>query len=94
MEGVAERLRAAGVKTVVYTNVAVDGTMRGPSVALLEHVIGILEMSVIASGGISSLEDIERLKVLESKGLLGVVIGRALYEDRFNLRDAVAVASA
>lgn len=93
MEGLAKRLRQVGVKTVVYTNVAVDGTMRGPSVALLEHVIGILEMSVIASGGISSLEDIERLKVLESKGLLGVVIGRALYENRFSLRDAVAAAS-
>ncbi len=93
MEGLAERLRGAGVKTVVYTNVAVDGTMRGPSVALLEHVIGIVEMSVIASGGISSLEDIRQLKVLESKGLLGLIIGRALYEDRFTLKDAIAAAS-
>jgi phosphoribosylformimino-5-aminoimidazole carboxamide ribotide isomerase len=87
---VAVRVRAEGVATVVYTDVGRDGMLSGPDLPGARALKG-LGLEVILSGGVSSLED---LKAASAAGLAGVIVGRALYEGRFSLGEALeAVAS-
>lgn len=83
---VAGRVARQGVRTVVYTDISRDGTLRGPDVegasALQRHGPG-----VIASGGVARLEDLD---ALDAAHLAGAVLGRALYEERFTLPEALA----
>ncbi len=87
-----QRLAVAGVPTVIYTNVSVDGTLKGPDVAGVEAVARAFGGDVIYSGGIASVEDIGRLARLRHRGLRGVIVGRALYLGRFTLGQAIAAA--
>ncbi|WP_017187687.1 HisA/HisF-related TIM barrel protein, partial [Alkalibacillus haloalkaliphilus] len=80
----AKQLEAASVKTVVYTDISKDGMLEGPNFEALSDLNEQTELQVIASGGVSSLSDIQRLSELK---LYGVIIGKALYEDRVNLSD-------
>jgi phosphoribosylformimino-5-aminoimidazole carboxamide ribotide isomerase len=75
---------------LVYTDISRDGMLDGPNLEALAEVIRISAIPVIASGGITTLEDIRRLSQL---GAAGCIIGRALYEGRLRLREAIAVAS-
>jgi len=86
-----------GVNRIIYTDVLRDGTLEGPRESLLEDFLNLLhryqiKMSVIVAGGISSLVDIEYLKRLENKGLEGIIIGKALYEGKFDLTQAINIA--
>ncbi|MBI3318757.1 MAG: 1-(5-phosphoribosyl)-5-[(5-phosphoribosylamino)methylideneamino]imidazole-4-carboxamide isomerase [Candidatus Omnitrophica bacterium] len=94
-EALIRRLIQQGVSTIIYTDTTRDGTMGGPSVDLLKQVLGIIggQAGFFASGGVSSLEDLKMLKGLESAGLTGVVVGRALYEGRLDLKEAVKACS-
>ncbi|HEY6958955.1 MAG TPA: HisA/HisF-related TIM barrel protein, partial [Candidatus Limnocylindria bacterium] len=83
-----------GVPIVIYTNVSVDGTLKGPDLVNLEAVARAFGGDVIYSGGIGSLRDIEALAKLRHRGIKGVVVGRALYLGRFSLGDALAAARA
>jgi phosphoribosylformimino-5-aminoimidazole carboxamide ribotide isomerase len=74
---------------VVYTDIRRDGMMAGPNLETLAEVAGVARVPVIASGGITTLEDVRRLVPL---GLAGCIIGRALYEGRIRLGDAIAAA--
>jgi phosphoribosylformimino-5-aminoimidazole carboxamide ribotide isomerase len=85
----AHNLKGIGFKQVIYTDVLKDGTLKGPNIKGIKNLLRETELSVIASGGISSLSDIRRLKLLEKKGLEGVIIGKALYEGRFTLAEAL-----
>jgi phosphoribosylformimino-5-aminoimidazole carboxamide ribotide isomerase len=88
----ALRLKEMGLGEIIYTDVLKDGTLRGPN---LESISALLEktgLGIIASGGISSLDDIAQLKKLEKKGLSGVIIGKALYEEKFTLKEALRIA--
>lgn len=85
-------LKSKGVSQFIYTNIAKDGTLKGPDVAGIKNLLK-LQVKIIASGGISSLEDIRRLKPLEKKGLSGIIIGKALYEGKFTLTQALRVAN-
>ena len=85
----AQNLRALGFKQVIYTDVLKDGTLKGPNIKGIKNLLKETGLNVIASGGISSLNDIQRLKLLEKKGLVGVIIGKALYEGRFTLTEAL-----
>ena len=85
----AQNLRALGFKQVIYTDVLKDGTLKGPNIKGIKNLLKETRLNVIASGGISSLNDIRRLKLLEKKGLVGVIIGKALYEGRFTLAEAL-----
>jgi len=94
-EALIRRLVAQGIKTLIYTDVSRDGTMAGPSVDALK---GVLELTkgktdCFCSGGISSLEDLAKLKEMESLGLGGVVVGRALYEGKIDLKMALDLCS-
>lgn len=78
-----------GVETIICTDTSRDGMMEGPNVALLEEVLAVGPKALIASGGIASLEDLKRLKVLESRGLIGAIVGKALYEGALDLKEAI-----
>ena len=88
----ARRVADAGVDRIVYTDVARDGTLSGVN---LEQTRAIAEESglrVTASGGVSSLEDIRRLKTLSQYGVDSCIVGKALYEGRFTLEEALKAA--
>jgi phosphoribosylformimino-5-aminoimidazole carboxamide ribotide isomerase len=82
-------LKKMGFKQVIYTDTSRDGTLRGPNIQNLKKLLKNTGLGVIASGGISSLDDIYKLKILAEKGLVGVIIGKALYEGRFTLSQAL-----
>ena len=90
---VLDRLEQAGCARYVVTDVTKDGTLRGPNLELLRSVMDRTEKPVVASGGISSLEDIANLAALVPMGLEGAILGKSLYAGRFTLEEALEVAS-
>jgi 1-(5-phosphoribosyl)-5-[(5-phosphoribosylamino)methylideneamino] imidazole-4-carboxamide isomerase/N-(5'phosphoribosyl)anthranilate isomerase len=86
-----ERLNAAGCTRYVVTDVASDGMLTGPNVALLKDVCARTEAKVVASGGIAQLDDLRRLRELVPLGVEGAIIGTALYVGNFTLGEALAV---
>jgi len=86
---VIKKMQEIGVKTIVVTDISVDGTLMGPKIERLKEILSAVDISVIASGGISSLEDIKKLKEIQNKNLEGVIIGKALYEGRIDLQKAI-----
>lgn len=90
---VLDRLEQAGCARYVVTDVTKDGTLRGPNLELLRSVMERTEKPVVASGGISSLEDIANLAALVPMGLEGAILGKSLYAGRFTLEEALEVAS-
>lgn len=90
---VLDRLEQAGCARYVVTDVTKDGTLRGPNLDLLRTVLERTEKPVVASGGISSLKDIEDLKSLVPLGLEGAILGKSLYAGRFTLEQALAIAN-
>jgi len=90
---VLERLEDAGCARYVVTDVTKDGTLRGPNLELLSQVAARTDRPVVASGGISSLDDIAALRELVPDGVEGAIIGKALYSGAFTLAEALDVAS-
>lgn len=89
---VLARLDAAGCSRYVVTDVTKDGTLRGPNVDLLREVCARTDAPVVASGGISSLEDLRVLRELVPTGVEGAIVGKALYAGAFTLPEALDVA--
>ena len=83
------RLDAAGCARYVVTDVAKDGTMKGPNFHLLKEVCEATSRPIVASGGISRLEDLHRLAEMVPHGIEGAIIGRALYDGAFTLAEAI-----
>lgn len=81
-----------GIYCLIFTDIARDGMLNGPNISELKKVMAATELPVIASGGISSLQDIQSLMDLEDCKLLGVIVGKALYEAKFTLQDALKIA--
>jgi len=90
---VLDRLEQAGCARYVVTDVTKDGTLKGPNLELLKLVMDKTNKPVVASGGISTLEDIEALSKLASAGLEGAILGKALYTKRFTLEQALEIAN-
>jgi len=88
----AKSLEKIGVKRFLYTDVKRDGTLKGPNMDNIRTIVKSLRVPVLASGGISSLEDIQKLKKLEEYGLEGVVVGKALYTGAIDLKEAIKIA--
>ena len=84
------QLAVAGVPTVIYTNVSIDGTLQGVDLDGLEETARAFGGDVIYSGGVGSLDDIRNVGGLRHRGVRGVIVGRALYSGRFTLREALA----
>ncbi len=91
---VLERLDKAGASRYVVTDITKDGTMRGPNVELLREVCARTAAPVIASGGVSTLDDLRALAALEPVGVEGVIAGKALYAGAFTVAEALAVLAA
>lgn len=87
----AEQVLALGVERVVYTDIARDGTMRGPDVAGTRRLAAETGLKVIASGGVASINDVKALKAQEHVGVEGIIIGQALYTGAIDLGKAIEV---
>lgn len=88
----AAALKEIGFKELIYTDTLKDGTLSGPNIKGIKALLKESKIKVIASGGISNLEDIYKLKLLEKNGLSGIIVGKALYEGKFTLPQALKLA--
>jgi len=82
----AKKMVDLGVKTIVYTDIATDGTLAGPNVEAMREMAAAVDADIIASGGVGSLEHI--LSLLDT-GVEGVIVGKALYTEKVNLTEAI-----
>ena len=87
---VLERLDSEGCSRFVVTDVTKDGTLTGPNLDLLSNVAECTDAPVIASGGVSSLDDLRAIATLTESGVEGAIVGKALYAGRFTLPQALA----
>jgi len=90
-EDLAREMEGFGVSAIIYTDIARDGMMQGPNLDATRTLAQAISIPVIASGGVSSLEDIRRLLTIESSGVEGVITGKAIYTGSLNLKEAVAL---
>ncbi|MEU8271683.1 bifunctional 1-(5-phosphoribosyl)-5-((5-phosphoribosylamino)methylideneamino)imidazole-4-carboxamide isomerase/phosphoribosylanthranilate isomerase PriA [Sphaerisporangium sp. NPDC049002] len=91
---VLDRLESDGCPRYVLTDVTKDGTLRGPNLDLLRQVCSRTDKPVIASGGVSSLDDLRALSTLVPHGVEGAIVGKALYAQAFTLEEALAAVRA
>lgn len=82
----AMSMKAIGVKTIVYTDISKDGMLSGPNIPHTKNMVDVTGLDIIASGGVSSLKDLE---TVDSINVSGAIIGKALYEDRIDLAQAI-----
>lgn len=85
----AQEMANQGAAAIIYTDIQRDGTLIGPNIPSLRELATTIEIPVIASGGVSSLTDLLSLLALESLGVTGVIVGRALYTGAVNLSEAI-----
>lgn len=81
-----KRFADAGAETFIFTDIATDGTLSGPNIAAVVEMAEATGKNVIASGGVSSIAD---LQAIAAKGINGAIVGKALYENRFTLKEAL-----
>ena len=87
----AERCAADGAARIIYTDISRDGTREGVNIEETLRLARSVSIPVIASGGVATLEDIRRLLPLEAEGVEGVIVGRALYNSSFKLKEATSL---
>lgn len=85
-------LKQSGISEIIITNITRDGTLSGPDIELIKKILKISGLKLIIAGGVTSIDDIKKLKSLKKHGVTGVIIGKALYEERINLPQAIAAA--
>lgn len=88
---ILERLDSQGCQRFIVTDVSKDGTLAGPNIDLLREVAQATDAKIVASGGIAQLSDITNLAKYEDEGIDSAIIGKALYEGRFTLPEALAL---
>ncbi|MFE2637204.1 bifunctional 1-(5-phosphoribosyl)-5-((5-phosphoribosylamino)methylideneamino)imidazole-4-carboxamide isomerase/phosphoribosylanthranilate isomerase PriA [Streptomyces scopuliridis] len=87
------RLDSEGCARYVVTDIAKDGTLQGPNLELLKNVCAVTDKPVVASGGVSSLDDLRAIATLVPEGVEGAIVGKALYAKAFTLEEALAAVS-
>ena len=87
--GFAKKMEELGAKTIIYTDISRDGMLSGPNLKAMEEMVKAVAIDVIASGGVSKLEDIKNLKDV---GVAGVIVGKALYTGDVDLKQAIDIA--
>ena len=87
----AKRFEGYGVAAIIYTDIARDGMMQGPNIEATKALAEAISIPVIASGGVSSLRDIENLMAIEASGIAGAITGKAVYTGAIRLAEAVAL---
>lgn len=88
----AKKMAAYGVETIIYTDISRDGMLSGVNVEATAALARACGVPIIASGGVASLEDIRRVKAVESEGVQGCIIGKAIYTGAVDLKAALALA--
>ena len=88
----AMRMGDAGIMTIIFTDISKDGTLSGVSAEKFANIAIRSGLSVIASGGVASIEDIKALKKYEDDGIIGVILGKSIYTGKLDLSEAIAVA--
>lgn len=86
----AQKMQGLGARRVIYTDISRDGMLQGVNAAAMQQMAESLDIPVIASGGVSTLKDIQTLKALEALGIEGAIVGKALYTGDLTLADALA----
>ena len=86
----AKKLGTFGLETIIYTDISRDGTLSGVNVTETAHLARASGIKVIASGGVKSISDIEELKKRECDGIIGVIVGKSIYEGTLSLTEAIA----
>jgi phosphoribosylformimino-5-aminoimidazole carboxamide ribotide isomerase len=89
-----KRFADAGAETFIFTDIATDGTLAGPNAEATRQLALETGKSVIASGGVSSLDDLEALRRLSDDGVSGAIVGKAIYEGRFSVKTALELGDA
>jgi phosphoribosylformimino-5-aminoimidazole carboxamide ribotide isomerase len=84
----AQQFEQAGVSAIVYTDIARDGMMQGVNVAETAQLARSISIPVIASGGVTNMQDIENLYAQANTGIMGAILGRSIYEGTIDLADA------
>ncbi len=87
----AKEMQDFGVEAIIYTDIARDGMMQGPNIDATRALAESITIPVIASGGLSTLDDIRKLIEIEASGVTGVITGKAIYSGAIDLREAVAL---
>ncbi|MDD2211756.1 MAG: 1-(5-phosphoribosyl)-5-[(5-phosphoribosylamino)methylideneamino]imidazole-4-carboxamide isomerase [Clostridia bacterium] len=87
----SQKIAASGVKRIVFTDTRRDGTLRGPNIEATKKIAEVSGLKVIASGGVSCVEDLYKLKGLEEYGVDGVIMGKALYSGAVHLKEALEI---
>lgn len=88
----AAKAKELGIREIIYTDIKKDGMMEGPNLDGLEKIAVKSGVNIIASGGVSKLEDVSNIKKLESKGVIGAIVGKALYTEDIKLEEAIKMA--
>jgi phosphoribosylformimino-5-aminoimidazole carboxamide ribotide isomerase len=88
----AKEMKKMGVKTIIYTDIAKDGMMEGVNLEACKTLAEEAGVMVVASGGVSSIDDIKKLKQIEASGIEGVITGKAIYEGMLNVAEAIKIA--
>ena len=88
----AARIGDYGISTIIYTDIARDGMLQGIDAAQVAEIAEHAGIDVIASGGVTSLDDIKNLKSYEDAGIVGAIIGKALYENKIDFAEALKIA--
>ncbi len=89
----ARQMEELGVERLICTDIATDGMLQGPNLAAMRTLAEAVQIPIIASGGVSTTQDIRALRELEPLGVIGCIIGRALYDGTLSLGEALAAAS-
>lgn len=89
----ARKVEGLGIRTINYTDISKDGTLEGPNIKSLKELLKATKVDIVASGGISTIDDVKSLKLLEKDGLAGIIIGKALYENTLDLEEAIKICS-
>jgi phosphoribosylformimino-5-aminoimidazole carboxamide ribotide isomerase len=88
----AASLKSEGISEIIITNISRDGTLSGPDIGLIEKVLQKSRLNLIIAGGITTADDIRKLKDLNNPAITGVIIGKALYEGTISLEEAILAA--
>ena len=89
--GMAKKYESLGISAIIYTDIQRDGMSTGPNIEATRNLAEALDIPVIASGGISGINDVERILSLKRYGVTGMITGKALYEGTLNLADAIRI---
>lgn len=87
----SKKFEDCGVSAIIYTDISRDGMMGGPNIEATRILAESISIPVIASGGVSSLKDIENLMAIETSGITGAITGKAIYSGAINLSEAIAL---